>query len=72
MPAFLYVITVITLAWPYRYAFQAFDVTRKVTYQNMNAWYKELRQYRPKIPVIVVANKIDCRTMSTGRMDSRL
>ncbi|CEO98403.1 Ras family [Plasmodiophora brassicae] len=37
----------------------AFDVTRKVTYQNMNAWYKELRQYRPKIPVIVVANKID-------------
>eukprot|EP00474_Spongospora_subterranea_P011272 CRZ11730.1 hypothetical protein [Spongospora subterranea] len=37
----------------------AFDVTRKVTYQNLNAWYKELRQYRPNIPVIVVANKID-------------
>eukprot|EP00045_Choanoeca_perplexa_P019695 m.294831 g.294831 ORF g.294831 m.294831 type:complete len:208 (+) comp50798_c0_seq1:27-650(+) len=36
-----------------------FDVTRKVTYKNLQTWYKELRQYRPKIPVIVVANKID-------------
>eukprot|EP00730_Choanoeca_flexa_P001753 TRINITY_DN10770_c0_g1_i1.p1 TRINITY_DN10770_c0_g1~~TRINITY_DN10770_c0_g1_i1.p1 ORF type:complete len:225 (+),score=23.77 TRINITY_DN10770_c0_g1_i1:589-1263(+) len=36
-----------------------FDVTRKVTYKNLQTWFKELRQYRPKIPVIVVANKID-------------
>ena len=36
-----------------------FDVTRKITYQNLNAWYKELIQYRSNIPVIVVANKID-------------
>ena len=36
-----------------------FDVTRKITYKNLTQWYKELRQYRPKIPVIVVANKID-------------
>ncbi|EDQ84120.1 uncharacterized protein MONBRDRAFT_30574 [Monosiga brevicollis MX1] len=36
-----------------------FDVTRKVTYKNLLTWYKELREYRPKIPVIVVANKID-------------
>ena len=36
-----------------------FDVTRKVTYQNLARWYKELREYREDIPCIVVANKID-------------
>ena len=29
------------------------------TYKNLPAWYKELREYRPGIPVICVANKID-------------
>jgi hypothetical protein len=38
---------------------QAFDCTRKVTYQNLTEWYKELRIYCEHIPVIVVANKID-------------
>lgn len=32
---------------------------RKVTYKNLNSWYKELREFRPEIPCIVVANKID-------------
>merc|ERR1712217_208817 len=47
------------------YYFQAnaciltFDVTRKVTYKNLETWYKELRHYCPDIPVIVVANKVD-------------
>ncbi|XP_072712103.1 rab-like protein 2B isoform X1 [Ciconia boyciana] len=36
-----------------------FDVQRKVTYKNLNIWYKELREFRPEIPCIVVANKID-------------
>ena len=36
-----------------------FDVSRKITYQNLNAWHKELLQYRSNIPTIVVANKID-------------
>lgn len=36
-----------------------FDVTRKVTYMNLNTWYKELQDARKGIPVIVVANKID-------------
>ena len=36
-----------------------FDVSRKITYQNLNAWHKELLQYRSNIPIIVVANKID-------------
>jgi Rab-like protein 2 len=36
-----------------------FDLTRKVTYKNLENWYRELRQYRPKIPVMVVANKVD-------------
>ncbi|XP_026548339.1 rab-like protein 2A [Notechis scutatus] len=36
-----------------------FDVQRKVTYKNLTNWYKELREFRPQIPCIVVANKID-------------
>ncbi|XP_068131983.1 rab-like protein 2A [Hyperolius riggenbachi] len=36
-----------------------FDVQRKITYKNLSSWYKELREYRPEIPCIVVANKID-------------
>ncbi|KAM6100969.1 rab-like protein 2A [Pterocles gutturalis] len=36
-----------------------FDVQRKVTYKNLNTWFKELREFRPEIPCIVVANKID-------------
>lgn len=38
---------------------KVFDVQRKVTYRNLNNWYKELREFRPEIPCIVVANKID-------------
>jgi len=36
-----------------------FDVTRKVTYQHLADWYKELREYCENIPVVLVANKID-------------
>ena len=36
-----------------------FDVTRKVTYQHLQEWYDELMQYRPGLPTLVVANKID-------------
>lgn len=37
----------------------AFDVTRKITYKNLEKWYKEVRVYCPDIPCICVANKID-------------
>ncbi|KAI9223878.1 P-loop containing nucleoside triphosphate hydrolase protein [Blastocladiella britannica] len=36
-----------------------FDLTRKITYKNLENWYRELRQHRPTIPVIILANKID-------------
>jgi Rab-like protein 2 len=36
-----------------------FDVTRKVTYQHLQEWYDELQQFRPGLPTLVVANKID-------------
>lgn len=36
-----------------------FDVTRKVTYQHLQDWYDELQQFRPGLPTLVVANKID-------------
>merc|ERR1712098_488072 len=37
----------------------AFDVTRKITYKNLEMWYNEMRTYCPDIPVICIANKVD-------------
>jgi hypothetical protein len=39
--------------------FQVFDTTRKITYKNLPNWLKELREYRPEIPCLCAANKID-------------
>ncbi|KAJ2995977.1 Rab-like protein 2A [Globomyces sp. JEL0801] len=37
-----------------------FDVTRKITYKNLDLWYDELVNHRGiQMPIIVVANKID-------------
>ncbi|NWU95572.1 RBL2A protein, partial [Upupa epops] len=44
-----------------------FDVQRKVTYRNLNNWYKELREFRPEIPCIVLANKIDADMKMTQK-----
>ncbi len=44
-----------------------FDVTRKQTYLNLNRWYGELRQHRPNIPCILVANKVDVDYMVTRK-----
>ncbi|XP_055412155.1 rab-like protein 2B isoform X5 [Bubalus kerabau] len=41
-----------------------FDVQRKITYRNLSTWYAELREFRPEIPCIVVANKIDDMKMT--------
>uniref|UniRef100_A0A8D0L8Z5 Rab-like protein 2B n=2 Tax=Sphenodon punctatus TaxID=8508 RepID=A0A8D0L8Z5_SPHPU len=44
-----------------------FDVQRKITYKNLNSWYKELREFRPEIPCILVANKIDADMKMTQK-----
>ncbi|XP_059481927.1 rab-like protein 2A [Neocloeon triangulifer] len=44
-----------------------FDATRKVTYKNLARWLQELRKYRPHIPVLVGANKIDADPEVTRR-----
>ena len=36
-----------------------FDVTRKITYQHLADWYRELREFCEGIPCVLVANKID-------------
>jgi len=36
-----------------------FDVTRKVSYKNLEKWYSELQEYCKGIPTFVCANKID-------------
>ena len=55
------------------YYFQAnacilvFDVTRKESYQHLQNWYQELRNYCPQVPVICVANKIDVNMKVTTK-----
>ncbi|XP_016067164.1 PREDICTED: rab-like protein 2B isoform X3 [Miniopterus natalensis] len=44
-----------------------FDVQRKVTYKNLGTWYTELREFRPEIPCVVVANKIDADIKMTQK-----
>ena len=48
-------------------AILVFDVSRKPTYKNMDAWYSQLREHCPFIPVICVANKIDLDETVTRR-----
>ena len=44
-----------------------FDVTRKPTYVHLKKWYKELRDYCPDIPCILVANKVDVDYLVTKK-----
>ncbi|XP_064629013.1 rab-like protein 2A [Lineus longissimus] len=44
-----------------------FDIERKLTYKNLGKWYQELREYRPDIPCICVANKIDVNLKMTQK-----
>ncbi|KAF8563208.1 hypothetical protein P879_08517 [Paragonimus westermani] len=44
-----------------------FDVTRKITYKNLNKWYEELREHRPTVPCLCVANKIDADLSVTNK-----
>ncbi|KAH7815238.1 Rabl2, Ras superfamily GTPase [Monocercomonoides exilis] len=44
-----------------------FDVTRKITYTNMQKWWDELQKYSPNIPSVVVANKIDVDPSATTK-----
>eukprot|EP00238_Polyblepharides_amylifera_P005778 CAMPEP_0196591202 /NCGR_PEP_ID=MMETSP1081-20130531/68815_1 /TAXON_ID=36882 /ORGANISM="Pyramimonas amylifera, Strain CCMP720" /LENGTH=245 /DNA_ID=CAMNT_0041914495 /DNA_START=156 /DNA_END=893 /DNA_ORIENTATION=- len=40
-------------------AIMVFDVTRKLSYKNLEHWYNELQEYCKGIPCFVAANKID-------------
>ena len=44
-----------------------FDVTRKETYKHLPIWYRELREFRPEIPCLCAANKIDARMEMTEK-----
>jgi Rab-like protein 2 len=44
-----------------------FDANRKITYQNLQNWYKELKENCPHIPCMVIANKIDMDEKATAR-----
>lgn len=49
-----------------------FDVTRKVTYKNLEKWYAELQEHCKGIPTIVVANKIDVDYKVPGGGEGRV
>lgn len=48
-------------------AILVFDASRKVTYQNLKGWYKEMRHHKADIPCIIIANKIDIDERATQR-----
>jgi len=48
-------------------AIMAFDVTRKVTYKNLDMWLKQMRKYCENIPVVCVANKVDVEPSAKSR-----
>ena len=48
-------------------AILVFDASRKVTYQNLKGWHKEMKNHRPDIPYMVIANKIDIDERATQR-----
>lgn len=37
-----------------------FDVTSKVSYRNVNSWYRKVRAVLPTVPIILCGNKVDC------------
>mmetsp|Transcript_7010 Transcript_7010/g.6154 ORF Transcript_7010/g.6154 Transcript_7010/m.6154 type:complete len:210 (+) Transcript_7010:26-655(+) len=44
-----------------------FDANRRITYQNLKHWYKEMKHHCPHIPCMVIANKIDIDDRATQR-----
>jgi len=48
-------------------AILVFDITRKVTYENLRKWYVEMRKYCPQIPCILIGNKIDIKPEVTNK-----
>jgi hypothetical protein len=42
-------------------------VVLQVTYKSLSRWYAEVRRFRPHIPVLVGANKIDAEPEVTRR-----
>lgn len=44
-----------------------FDSTRKPTYKSLSRWHAELREYRPEIPCLCAANKIDANPTVTKK-----
>jgi Rab-like protein 2 len=49
-------------------AIMAFDVTRKVTYKNLEKWLSQMKRHcNENIPVVCVANKVDAEPSARSR-----
>ena len=44
-----------------------FDGARKITYDNLRLWYKEMRNQCPHIPCMFICNKIDINPKAVTR-----
>ena len=44
-----------------QWAILMFDVTARITYQNVPKWYKDLVRVWDNIPIVLVGNKVDVK-----------
>lgn len=44
-----------------------YDITSKISYKNLKAWYDKVRSVNPTVPVLIVGNKCDC--LDSRRID---
>ena len=49
-----------------------FDVCSRVTYKNVNKWYKELTRVCENIPIVLVGNKVDVALLFSWEIKSML
>ena len=52
-------------------AILVFDVSRRESFQNISNWTEELLEHSEKIPIALVANKIDLRTKSDDPVSTK-
>ncbi|KAI3942956.1 hypothetical protein MKW98_005468 [Papaver atlanticum] len=46
-----------------------FDVTSRVTYDNVSTWYKNIRRCNADIPIVLCGNKVDVKNRQVKEKD---
>jgi len=48
-----------------------FDLTSRISYKNVSAWYRKIRAVLPNVPVVLCGNKVDCFNRAVRAQDIR-